>query len=260
MPKGDYYHQKFGGRNLKTYYARQTFWCILEKRAPKTLKYLKKEILPIYNELFPEDYSSTCGTLNLMRLRWKRIGAVNIVCRGHLTPLIEVINKWSERFNLHDDWIKDKLLKTLADWRNNPPKENEKLYYYGIEVIIFASNKPIPYSFKTKDWNFSLETWGDAKKRITLDFKTSLDQYKKEKEELAKKSGLVKTRFKRKLDKQIRWLIDYQVYGKSFNNVTDSESKKRANGILSCTIERGIKQTAKLLGIKLRKEKIHFKE
>ena len=100
-----------------------------------------------------------------------------------------------------------------------------------------------PY-FKTKEWNLSLETWGEAKKRITSDFKNSLDQYKKEKEDIAKKSGLVKTRTKRKTDKHIRWLIDYQVYRKSIVYLVNAESKKRPESIDSSTIIRAIKRTA----------------
>jgi hypothetical protein len=252
MRKDEYSYPIDGRRIKEQFRARQLFFSILEERAPQTLNYLKDEVLPIYIKLFPKDYSSICGSLNLMTLRWKRIEAVNVVCKGHLTPLIEIINKWSEKFNLVDPWIKDKILKTLADWRKNPLDEKEELKWFGIDIVSFTHD--IKYSFFiTKEWDPTFEPWGKAKERMTYDFKNFLDNHKKKKEELAKKIGLKQNRKKRKIEQYLNWLIDYQIFKKSSVKLRDAELKQDYNSNVELsTITRAIKSTAELLGITLR--------
>lgn len=236
----DYFLLRKGNGNIEEYRARQVFFLSTRIHAPGVLVSLKNKAFPIYNQLFPEDYSSTCGTLNLKRLRWNKIEAVNTVCKNHLTPLIEIINKWSERHNLVDDWIIDKALITLAYWRESPPTPGEKLSWHDdAKLFIFAN--PIPkdqqissfvFSFAIKGWNPFLEPWKKAEGRIISKVKEILEKgHQKERETLAKdlaiKLGYVKARKKRQIEKHMRWLIEYQIHNKTSGEIRIAEISRK---------------------------------
>lgn len=234
----DYFLGKSGKRHIERDLARKAFFYSVETHAPEVLKTLKEMILPHYHKVVTEQDIILTATFNPDDICWKHLKGVSKKDHPYLFDLKSIINQWSDKYNVSEEWIKDMALKTLAYWEKSPPMYG-KLSWYD-EVLTFSVTNPIPkehrissfdFNFQIKGYNPFLESWKSAEKRIVSKVKYTLKtEYKKEREALAEKIanelGFVRVKNKRQLEKHIRWLIEYQIHKKSSGKISQDELSK----------------------------------
>lgn len=245
---GDYFYPK--DKKIETLHARTFFLHVFQRYAPETMKFIKDKILPIYNKLLSEYNSSLSDIVDFNNLTWRKLQHANEDCSNCLIHLIEIINEWSNKFNLSDEWVKDMLLLNLSYWKGFPP---EKKLSWDTTIFVKAEGtfQPLPITITIEGWNSIVEPWEKFKKRMNSEFQRFLKQHKKEVEESAKKSGLVKARNRRQIAKHMHWLIKYQICKKSYGQISQEEKvgKKKHD---ESTIIKAINNTARLIGLTLK--------
>lgn len=253
------FNSKERKHKIEKFLVRLEFFASTEEYAPEILEFLKNKALPAYNQLLKKDILMDKTNRNRFHyLDWDYIKHANRDYFSDLVPLKEVLNEWSDKYNLSDDWIIESAVNTLNAWSLEIPLDDE-LYWADVKHIMYPS--PFPrkchrLNFNHSGWDPVRYTWKQAKKIIMNDFKHFLEgEYYKKVSRLVEKAGIKPPIVKRQSQRHINWLIAYQIYNKSYTDICNEESDNRPDdkSLDNSTIIKGIKSTAKLIGLTLRK-------
>lgn len=256
---GDYVVSKNEIRKIRSFYTRLEFFEWIENNVPVILLFLKNKVLPIYNKMLGKNIATEKTNNNRSHyLDWDYIKHANKDYYSELVPLKDILNEWSAKYNLFDDWIMEAALGTITVWDPKAPSD-DKLYWAHTPHIMYAppfSRKDLRINFHHSGWNPFKLPWEQAKTVIVNDFKQFLEEeYYKESSKLLTNAGIEPPMDKDEMQKQLKWLIDYQVHNKSYTDICNEESDNRLNGEIvdNTTIINGVTSMAELIGLTLRK-------
>lgn len=224
----------------------------IKKFAPEVEKFLKNKVLPVYNQLLDKDIMKDKSNSKKSHYRdWDYIKHAKKDYYSELVPLKDILNEWSVKYNLFDDWIMESVLKILYFGFNELEWE---------DTLHTTNSLPFPkevlrITFRHPGWNVLKLPWRQAKTIIKNDFKKYLEEeYYDKISKLVKVSGMRSPIVKRQTQKHLKWLIDYQFHNdKSYQDICKAESKDLPDSLVLSTIVHGITSTAKLIELTLRK-------
>lgn len=136
--------------------------------------------------------------------------------------LRDVLQKWSRRWRLLDPWCLESAVETLA--RMSADDEDpapEPLHYLGTRMIEMPfGEEEIVFSFQSKGWYPTLESWDWAAERIRDKFNRELRAYRERVERLARDEGFVPTKRERtRAGDHLEWLARYVVGWETYDEI-----------------------------------------
>ncbi|HAI20687.1 MAG TPA: hypothetical protein DCM14_02090 [Clostridiales bacterium UBA8153] len=229
---GEYYQPEEGGALGEAY---APFLHAVERLCPEVLKSLRDEVRESLESLEDEDLLSF----------WRSEDRY---------PDELILEAWAERFNINVPWILGVANDTLEVWWKHPDTMEPLQWMWWLgpgypRACAWLELRTAPFTFGGEAWLPIKERRQVFVERTRAAFERELGAYVEGIGRLAQDAGLEKTPEKRKLV-HFDWLVHYQVQGWSMRKIADHYS---GEGVLSeDTIAKGVRQAAKLVGLKLR--------
>lgn len=232
--------------------AREEFLRQIKRTAPQVLSELAKHALPIYRDIYPINIESDVElALYYFTLRnWRDLRSPLFQplirelneppdkgrfipnefylhtelsgdlknLRDKLSNLEDALCRWSERFNLTDEWCLDHALQTLAHWVSSGELENFDWQYKLKSYDFEESNGDGIRTFKYLAWNPEADTWSSYKQRTEKALAEELANYRKQVEQSVKASKQYIAREKTS-GEHYKWLIYFQIEGLTVEGV-----------------------------------------
>jgi hypothetical protein len=159
--------------------------------------------------------------------------------------LKSVLEHWGSQWHLNDSWIFDWTLHTLDQWRKLLPDINNAGWASLPRVWPLP---PPPQSFFQFEsfWNMAQERPTKAKGRMRQEFERTLEAFFERLRDLTLTYQGRRSRY----DKEhVRWLVQYQVLGRSYSQIGKLEQMA---GDSRKTVQDAVKNLAQYIGLTLR--------
>ncbi|MGH2532895.1 MAG: hypothetical protein ACRDJW_11405 [Thermomicrobiales bacterium] len=144
--------------------------------------------------------------------------------------LRDSLSQWQARWRLFASWFLDHALETmLLASANTWTTEVEGRDWVGscwmtdrYSIHLPVDPSELHFSFEDEGWLPWDEEWATARFRINAQFQASLDRYQERVEQRMDESDMVRTEQVRHLDRDITWLVRYQVLGEGWSEIARS--------------------------------------
>jgi hypothetical protein len=250
---GDFYCQGFG--NPVIIHAQAFFWGTIEKKAIEVIKDLKENVFEEYKSIkdFPFEslrlsYSDFVFEPDKFYFFYKY--------KEYLEPFRISLLKWTQRYNLLDEWLLEKAFRTLFYWSNADFFEHNIANVASCTIGWFDESQFPKFEFR--QWNPLMETWSYYQQKL----EKAAGSYKKEIEKIMSTSycGIYTKTPVIKKSEQFEWLVRFQVKNWSYSkiaryyfqiNPTDESYKANIESKKS-VLSRQLHALANLIGLTLR--------
>jgi hypothetical protein len=237
--------------------AREEFLRQIKRTAPQVLSELAKDALPIYRDIYPinierkkESSNVELALFYFTLMNWRDLQSPLFPVffrelkeppnearfienefqkypklsddlknlHEKLSNLENALRRWSERFNLTDEWCLDHALQTLAHWVSSGELENFDWQYKLKSYDFEESNGDGIRTFKYLAWNPKADTWSSYKQRTEKALAEELANYRKQVEQSIKADKQYIAREKTS-GEHYKWLVYFQIEGLTVEGV-----------------------------------------
>lgn len=277
MPTGRLIFGEYGTPESAQSFARSLFLSAVTELVPDVLAMLKTEVLPKYATVCGEiQCYSEPGVIEAKRAEyqerygrrivalcdsgedpadWQTVSTASdvkaeAVLYPELLPLRDALDTWSKTHHLHEPWVQERALRTLAGWQEWPQVfDNLPLEFHGVGGAWLdpVSNAERVFSFEHAGWVPTVTTRRSAEAAIRADFEHKLRDYLDAIEtRVVAAGGFTNPNPRPSLEQHLEWLVRYQVCDQNFSQVG------RSVHIAARTVTDEVKKAATLVGIDLR--------
>jgi hypothetical protein len=242
---------EFDERGRSAEVARDLFFQAIQKCAHKVLADLREDVFSSFQEKDPEPLPSVQNLMSDLRSgRLHRFSAFPFRLdewRLHAHTRSK-LSDWGTRWRLTMPWCEERAAYTMLLWRREPELAGERWALAGEPSIRIGGLNFDERAFVFRDygWDPTAEPWSDARTRIRAAFAIALKAFQRDQEQLAHQRGARRARSKHGAE-HFDWLAYYQVRGWSYEQILDEYDRFERK-----TIEEGVKDAAKLVGLQLR--------
>lgn len=260
-----------GHRDRAQWALRQAFLRKVEELTPEVLQGLLDTVLPAYRAASQE------GVLPAPKWDRQRWEGVDATAHPHTAQLRTALLAWGARYHLTDDWLLDVALNTAwqqHEWREETAerrKERDQWEQAGTELprealaaldpppqptsfaaVPFSDIEPVtPFAFEHEQWVPQWRTWHEYEAGLRNAFEDAVLRYRRAREAEAARRGLRQSPEKRDIDRHLAWLVQFQVDGQTYNEIASG-----LGGANLRTVQRAVRDMARLTGLTLRKKRL----
>ncbi len=246
------YHEKTEHLDQPRQHLRWCFLECLEALVPEVLEDLRKTVLPIYGcaKTETEDGLPLYPWVDV-RERWERVDSATHPLTYQLGFALAA---WAQRHHLSDNWLLEVALSTANRWdeqqqgsastREDPHEPTGFVRPLSVGVNTFAST----FTFTHDGWVPTWETRANYIAGLQKALEEALRAHLDSRETEARNRGLKRSSSKREVDRDLDWLIRWQVQGWTWTRI-QRESRVRVS---RSTIRDSVGHMANELGLTLR--------
>lgn len=204
----------------------------IEEHTPEVLRSLQDDVLPFYRALSIEVAKRTYANLGLQPLGLKGLEINPLFDTGHLPvtwwavqsgmyegneafALWKALRKWSEKYHLTEEWLRDLALHTLFYWREKVAGKPLDLLWHqlpSIEGVFDGQGDEIEFSsgagqeFSNEGWNVGDQAWHEYRNFLRAAFDQFLADYHRRTIKQAVLGGWSKADDIRDNQQRFKWL------------------------------------------------------
>ncbi len=213
-------------------YFRAEFYFAIERVVPEAFSSLADEVFPIYQR-----------TYNKQSYQPYKLKDITNTNKAESKHFLKILRQWGGKWNLDSDWALDLACAMLSTWQGKP---SWKGIIYRLPMgMIHRIPKQTP--LELTPWN----PWAETEKMFDQRLSHEIKAYKNHIKGLYKEIGWKEMPKRRArsghISQHLEWLALYQVGKWSQVKIAEKAGVTREN------VSRAIKNTAKELGITLRK-------
>ena len=260
------------GADYALYAARCRFLEILDEECPEARVELRNAVWPKYKEMFRRIGSDSAeekgGTgapppkatdSNWVELRESEtFNAWLAQARGEGDSLVQdftaALDAWLEKYKLNEAWVRDAVIRTIRAWEMNPDLAERPWWVMlakGTRDALTVEEQAFTFSYPWA-WEPTLKTREQAKAEITTAFTTKLIEWLNERAQLAENRNFRKVPVKKKLERDLRWLVLNRVKGLGFAEIARKHPKLKGGRKMKGrgkTVENAVKAAEELIGL-----------
>ena len=142
----------------------------------------------------------------------------------------------------------DAVIRTIRAWEMNPDLAERPrwvLFAKGTQAALTVEEQEFTFSYSWA-WEPTLKTRQQAKAEITTAFTTRLIEWLNERAMLVEKRNFRKVPVKKKLERDLRWLVRKRVRGLGFADIARQHPKLKGG---RKTVENAVKTAEELIGL-----------
>ena len=221
--------------------AREEFLDAVERREPKVLEELERDVLSLYQAW--RDRSGESGE-SIVRATDAALRESSM--SSHLAPLRQALNAWLRRWNLETPWCRERALATMERWcKSRADREGWSAGRARWRPVLTFEERH--FKFEHAGWEPTIRGRADAAERIRDEFEKNLQAHLDHCDELARERGYRPSPQKQE-ELHFDWLVRYQVLTEPFASIARTPSEKRAVR----TVKDAVTSLARLIDLPLR--------
>jgi hypothetical protein len=230
---------------------RREFLQCLSRVVPDCVRELTGEPLRLLQAALADREPPVCARRCFRQ--WEFVGAAEDETHPLLADLRRVIQSWSDRWGLSDDWVLELVLRTLWHWNIDEEacKELRWTPTVGVGYYHPLLHSDLLFKFTHNRWNPRNEEWSVYNKRLEQAFRKYKDMYRTMlKFEICEGRG--KPAARKLNDQHFEWLVRYQVQRWPPTAIAQKYCHDAAK---ETTVRDALRSTAELIGLTVTKRK-----